>query len=137
VLADDHPFYRAGLARMLRDSGFDVVHEAANGDAAIRATRELAPDMLVMDLNMPGMAGLEAIRRVAGDAPGTRVLVLSVSAQEADVATALIAGAGGYVLKDRPFEEIATAIQTVAAGRTYVSPGIGEMPLRSDREPRD
>jgi DNA-binding NarL/FixJ family response regulator len=133
VLADDHSLYRASLAGMLRASGVDVVHEAANGDAAIRATQELAPDMLVIDLNMPGMSGLEAIRRVAGDAPATRVLVLSVSAQEADVATALLAGAGGYVLKDRPLEEIVTAIRTVAAGRTYVSPGIAEMPMRSNR----
>ena len=137
VLADDHPSYRASLARMLRDSGFDVVHQAANGDAAVRATQELGPDMLVMDLSMPGMSGLAAIRRVARDAPATRVLVLSVSAQEADVATALLAGAGGYVLKDRTLEEIVAAIRTVAAGRTYVSPGIAEMPMRSNREPGD
>jgi DNA-binding NarL/FixJ family response regulator len=137
VLADDHSLYRASLAGMLRASGFDVVHEAANGDAAIRATEELAPDMLVMDLNMPGMSGLDAIRRVVRAAPATRVLVLSVSAQEADVATALLAGAGGYVLKDRTLDEIGTAIRTVAAGGTYVSPGIGEMPMRSNPEPAD
>jgi DNA-binding NarL/FixJ family response regulator len=124
VIADDHPFYRAGLATMLRESGFDVVGEAANGEAAIRAAEELAPDVVVMDLQMPGLSGLEATRVLTARAPVTRVLVLTVSAGEADVADAILAGASGYVLKDGPVEDIAAAIRGTAAGQTVISPGI-------------
>jgi DNA-binding NarL/FixJ family response regulator len=130
VIADDHPFYRAGLAGMLRDSGFEVVDEAANGEAAIRSAAQSVPDVLIMDLNMPGMSGVEATRRLAEHAPFTRVLVLSVSAQEVDVTEAILAGASGYVLKDGPVEEIVAAIRTIAAGRSFVSPGIAQMLLR-------
>jgi DNA-binding NarL/FixJ family response regulator len=80
VVADDHPYYRSGLARSLGAGGLDVVAEASNGEAAIRAVDETAPDVVVMDLNMPGLSGLEATRHLAEHAPATRVLVLSVSA---------------------------------------------------------
>jgi DNA-binding NarL/FixJ family response regulator len=106
VIADDHPAYRAALARVLRESGIDVVAEASNGEAAIRAALETQPDVVVMDLNMPGLSGLDATRRLRDEAPSTRVLVLSVSAQEEDVSEAIQAGAHGYVLKDGPLEEI-------------------------------
>src|SRR5918998_1608796 len=84
VIADDHPFYRDGLAKLLHSNGIDVAAQAANGEAAIRAVEETAPDVVVMDLNMPGMSGLEATRQLTEIAPHTRVLVLSVSAQEDD-----------------------------------------------------
>jgi DNA-binding NarL/FixJ family response regulator len=124
VIADDHPFYRASLATMLRESGFDIIGEAANGEAAIRAAEELAPDVVVMDLHMPGLSGLEATQRVTAQAPATRVLVLTVSAEEDDVADAILAGASGYVLKDGPVEDIVAAIHGTAAGQTVISPGI-------------
>jgi len=124
VIADDHPFYRRGLARSLRASGIDVVAEAPNGGAAIRAVEETAPDVVLMDLNMPGMSGFEATTRLAERGSGTRVLVLSVSAEEADVADAIMAGASGYVLKDCPVEEVVAAIHAVASGRWHISPAI-------------
>jgi DNA-binding NarL/FixJ family response regulator len=130
VIADDHPFYRRGLARSLRASGIDVVAEAPNGGAAIRAVEETAPDVVVMDLNMPGMSGLEATARLAERGTSTRVLVLSVSAEQADVADAILAGASGYVLKDRPVEEVVAAIRTVASGGWHVSPEIAIALLR-------
>lgn len=122
VIADDHTAYRAGLARMLRENGIDVAAEASNGESAIRAVEETAPDVIVMDINMPGLSGLEATRRLAAEAPSTRVLVLSVSAQGEDVREAMQAGAHGYVLKDAPLEEVVAGIRAAAAGHPLIPP---------------
>jgi DNA-binding NarL/FixJ family response regulator len=130
VIADDHPFYRAGLAGMLERSGIEVVAEVANGEAAIRAVEQTAPDVVVMDLNMPGVSGIEATKHLAERAPASRVLVLSVSAEDADVTDAILAGASGYVLKDCAVEEIVTAIDAIACGRSLLSPRIAQMLLR-------
>jgi DNA-binding NarL/FixJ family response regulator len=130
VIADDHPFYRAGLADMLDRCGIEVVAEVPNGEAALRAVEDAAPDVVVMDLNMPGLSGPEATRALAERAPASRVLVLSVSAQDDDVTDAILAGAGGYVLKDSPVEEIVAAIESIASGRSVISPRIATMLLR-------
>jgi DNA-binding NarL/FixJ family response regulator len=137
VIADDHPFYREGLARLLRERGVDVVAEVPNGEAAIRAVEEQAPDVVVMDLNMPGMSGLEATRRLTAHAPASRVLILSVSAQEADVTEAILAGASGYVLKDGPVEEVVTAIRAAATGQSVISPRIAGFLLQRVRDSAD
>ena len=131
VIADDHPFYRQGLARSLRASGIDVVAEAANGEAAIRAVDETAPDVVVMDLRMPRMSGTEATRRLSVQAPATRVLVLSVSAEEQDVTDAILAGAGGYVLKERPVQEVIAGVRAIASGELHISPELAMPLLRS------
>jgi DNA-binding NarL/FixJ family response regulator len=130
VIADDHPFYRNGLARLLRRTGIEVVGEAANGDAAVRAAAETHPDLVIMDLNMPGLSGVEATRRLMERAPGSRVLMVSVSAQEADVSNAIMAGASGYVLKDEPGEAIIAAVEATAAGDSRISPRIAAVLLR-------
>jgi DNA-binding NarL/FixJ family response regulator len=130
VIADDHPFYRRGLARLLRRTGIEVVGEAPNGEAAIRAAAETQPDLVIMDLNMPGLSGLDATRRLIERSPGSRVLMLSVSAQEADVSNAILAGANGYVLKDEPGEEIIAAIEATASGESMISPRIAAVLLR-------
>jgi DNA-binding NarL/FixJ family response regulator len=124
VIADDHPPYRASLARMLGENGIDVVAEASNGESAIRAVEETAPEVVVMDLSMPGLSGLEATRRLVDIAPSTRVLVLSVSAQDDDVSEAMLAGAHGYVLKEGPLDELVVAIRAAAAGQSMVSPRV-------------
>jgi DNA-binding NarL/FixJ family response regulator len=124
VIADDHPAYRAGLARVLRENGIDVVAEAANGESAIRAVAETAPDVVVMDLNMPGLSGLEATRRLLHEGPSTHVVVLSVSAQERDVNDAILAGANGYFLKDGPLEEVVLGIRAAATGQAVISPRV-------------
>jgi DNA-binding NarL/FixJ family response regulator len=124
VFADDHPFYRESMARQLRHSGIDVVAEVPNADTAIRAVAELAPDVVLMDLNMPGMSGLEATRRLTAASPASPVLVLSVSAERADVVDALVAGASGYVLKDAPVEEVVAGIRAAAGGGSLISPRI-------------
>jgi DNA-binding NarL/FixJ family response regulator len=134
VLADDHPVYREGLATLLREQGIDVVADVPNGDAAIQAVVEMAPDVVVMDLNMPGISGLEATRRLSELAPASRVLVLSVSAQEADVTDAILAGAIGYVLKDGPMEQIVAAIRAAAAGQSVISPRIATFLMQHVRD---
>jgi DNA-binding NarL/FixJ family response regulator len=134
VVADDHPFYRSGLVRILTEAGLEVVAEVANGQDAIRAAEETAPDVVVMDLNMPGLSGLEATRRITERVPASPVLMLTVSAQESDVFEAILAGANGYVLKDGPVEELIAAIRAVAAGKSLISPRIASMLLRRIRE---
>jgi DNA-binding NarL/FixJ family response regulator len=129
VLADDHAFYRDGLARILSDAGIDVVAQVANGEDAVKAAVEYAPDVVVMDLSMPGISGLEATRRLQQRAPACRVLVLTVSASEADVIDAVVAGASGYVVKDGPMEEVIAAVNAVAAGHALISPSIASMLL--------
>jgi DNA-binding NarL/FixJ family response regulator len=124
VIADDHPFYRQGLARLLEHSGVEVVGQAANGVAAIELVERCAPDVAVVDLNMPGMSGVEVTRRLNERMPASRVLVVSVSAQEDDVTEAILAGASGYVLKDGPVEEVIAGIQAAAAGESLLSPRI-------------
>jgi DNA-binding NarL/FixJ family response regulator len=138
VIADDHPYYRRSLGRMLRASGVDIVAEVGNGAAAVRAVAVTEPDVVLMDLYMPGVSGAEAARTIARRSPQTAVLMLSVFAEDSEVVDAMVDGACGYVLKDRPIEEIVTAIDAAAAGRPVVSPGVASALLRRfrDRSPR-
>jgi DNA-binding NarL/FixJ family response regulator len=123
VIADDHTFYREGLARLLRKFGVDVVGEAADGEAAVRMVEETSPDVVLLDLRMPSVSGLDALRMLTEHSAATRVLVLSVSADEADVTEAIAAGANGYVLKDEPVEEVIAGIRAAASGGARISPG--------------
>jgi DNA-binding NarL/FixJ family response regulator len=123
VIADDHAFYREGLARLLRKFDIDVVGEAPDGGAAVRIVEQTSPDVVLIDLRMPGISGLEAVRLLTDQAASSRVLVLSVSADELDVTEAIAAGACGYVLKDEPVEEVITGIRAAAAGGARISPG--------------
>jgi DNA-binding NarL/FixJ family response regulator len=122
VIADDHPHYRACLGRELRADGIEVAAEAPNATAAIAAVAEHAPDVVLMDLNMPGMAGDEAIRRIRDRTPGARVVVLTVSAEGSDMTDAVLSGAAGYVLKDDLPEHIVAAVRAAAAGESPISP---------------
>jgi DNA-binding NarL/FixJ family response regulator len=130
VVADDHPYYRRGLVRSLRARGIEVVAEAPNGAAAIRAVEETAPDVVVMDLKMPGMSGFEATRQLTARAPASRVIVLSVSNDEQDVSDAVLAGACGYVLKESSVDEVVAGIRAAAAGESHISQAITTPLLR-------
>jgi DNA-binding NarL/FixJ family response regulator len=134
VIADDHPFYRRGLINLLNNFGIEVVGEASTGIAAVDLVKETAPDVVVMDLNMPRLSGVEATRRLTELVPATRVLIVSVSEQEDDVTEAILAGARGYVLKDRPVEEVVAGIQAAAAGESIISPRIAAMLLAGIRD---
>jgi DNA-binding NarL/FixJ family response regulator len=134
VIADDHPVYREGLAQMLRECGIEVVEQVPNGEAAIRAVEEKAPNVVVVDLTMPGLSGLETTRRLSEQAPASRVVMLSASAQEADVADAILAGASGFLLKDGPVEDVIDGIRAAAAGQSLISPWIAAVVRRRLRD---
>jgi DNA-binding NarL/FixJ family response regulator len=133
VIADDHPSYRAALARVLRKSGVDVVGEASDGEAALLTAEQSAPDVVLMDVHMPGLSGIEATRRLIQRAPASRVLMLSVSAQDADVTDALLAGASGYLTKEAPIDELINAIRAAAADRAVLSQLAARVLLRRVR----
>ena len=125
LIADDHPAFRVGLRAVLESrSGFEVVGEAENGEQALEAAVELAPDVVVMDLQMPGLGGIETTRRLVAVMPHVRVLVLTMFEDESSVFAALRAGAHGYVLKGAGQEQLARAIQAVAEGESIFSPAI-------------
>src|SRR5919202_2169902 len=106
LIVDDHDLFRTGLRNLLEEQGVVVVGEAAGGAEAVRIVRELAPDVVVMDLNMPGMGGVEATRHITSLAPLTRVLMLTISDQDNDVIDAILAGACGYLLKDSSIQDL-------------------------------
>jgi DNA-binding NarL/FixJ family response regulator len=130
VLVDDHDLFRTGLVNLLREHGVHVVGEADNGHGALRLVRELAPDVVVMDLNMPGMTGVDATREITAVAPLTRVVVLTISADDADVTDAVMAGACGYLLKDSSIHQLIAGIRAAAAGESLISPQIAAKVLQ-------
>ena len=125
LLADDHQIFREGLASLLeRQQDMDVIQQASDGLQAVRVSRDLKPDVVVMDLTMPGMNGIEATRLITNEVPGVKVLCLSVHGDTQFISAVLDAGASGYLLKDCAFEELVTAIHTVIGKQIYLSPGI-------------
>jgi DNA-binding NarL/FixJ family response regulator len=127
VLADDHELVREGIRALLqREAGLEVVADAADGLAALETVERLRPDVLVADLMLPGLGGLELTRQVIRRSPGTRVVVLSMHAAEPFVLEALNYGASGYVLKDAGIAELIRAIREAANGRRYLSPPLSD-----------
>ncbi len=124
VIVDDHAVVRQGLRVLLGTLGITVVAVADDGESAIREVQLSRPDVVLMDISMPGMGGVEATRAIRASAPDTRVLVLTMFDDDATVLLAMRAGACGYVLKGASQEEIATAIRSVAAGQLVFGPGI-------------
>jgi DNA-binding NarL/FixJ family response regulator len=125
MLVDDHPLVRDGLrARLDAVPGLSVVAEADGADAALAALTESRPDLVLMDIGLRGANGIEATRRLRALQPGLHVLVLSMHDSQEVVREALAAGAGGYVLKDSPAEEIVQAIHAVMAGQRHLSAGL-------------
>ncbi len=133
LLVDDHDLFRTGLRNLLEEQAVQVVGEAADGAQAIRMVRELAPDVVVMDLNMPGMTGVEATRQVTSLAPLTRVVVLTISDQDEDVMNAILAGACGYLMKDSSIQDLMQGIRAAAVGESLISPHIAAKVLQRMR----
>jgi DNA-binding NarL/FixJ family response regulator len=128
LLADDHQLFRDGLRSLLqRSPGFTVVGEAADGLEALRLCRDLQPDVVLLDISMPGLNGVEAARRIGVEAPRTRILIVSMHADRRFVAESLRAGARGYLLKDSAFPEMMQAIQAVMRGHVFLSPAITDV----------
>jgi len=127
VIADDHTILRQGLRALLEsDQEFQVIGEAEDGREAVQCAEDLSPDVVVMDLSMPRMHGIEAIREIRRRTPQTRILVLTVHKNEEYILATFKAGANGYVLKDATHAELVTAIRTLLQGKPYLSPAISE-----------
>ncbi|HKS37449.1 MAG TPA: response regulator transcription factor [Verrucomicrobiae bacterium] len=132
LLADDHTLVRAGIRSLAeRIPGVQVVGEAANGREALDLIRSQRPDLVVMDITMAGLNGLEAAARVSKEFPAVKIIILSMHANEEYVLQALRAGAAGYLLKDAATTELDIALQAVARGETYLSPAISKRVIES------
>jgi DNA-binding NarL/FixJ family response regulator len=132
ALADDHRVVRDGLRLVLQSQPeLDVVGEAGDGREAVEMVERLSPDVLVLDLMMPGLGGIEVLRQVTRRSPRTRVVVLSMHADEGYVVQALGLGAAGYVLKDASATELLQAVRAVRTGRRYLSPPLSEAAVDS------
>jgi two-component system, NarL family, response regulator NreC len=132
ILADDHHLVRQGLRALLEaEEDWSVIGEAANGLEAVELVERLKPRMLIVDLMMPGLNGLEVTRQVTQRCPQTRVILLSMHANEPYVMEALRHGAGGYVLKDSSAAELIQAVREVAAGHHYLSPPLSERAIHA------
>jgi len=131
ILADDHTIMSEGLCALLaKQQDFQIIAEAADGRTAVRLTRELAPDVVVMDVNMPELNGIEATRQIITDNPGIKVIALSMYSEKQFIVEMLQAGASGYMLKDSAFEELVHAINCVVKGQIYLSPSITTFVLK-------
>ena len=130
LLVDDHPIVRQGLTTLLNsEPDLEIVGEAEDGPAALRLLEELQPQVMILDLMLPGLSGLEVARRASRRAPNTRIVILSMHAHEAYVAEALAAGATAYVTKGAAGAELVQAVRAAAEGRRYLSPSISESAL--------
>ncbi|GAA4487606.1 response regulator transcription factor [Actinoallomurus oryzae] len=136
LIADDHPVVRDGLSSMFaREPGFEVVGEAGDGAEAVRLAEELRPDVILMDLRMPGMDGVTAIAELARQGTAARVLVLTTYDTDSHVLPAIEAGATGYLLKDAPRSELLRAVRAAAHGEAVLSPSVASRLMNRVRTP--
>ena len=125
IVVDDHDLFRSGLRRLLEEEeGIEIVGDAGRGDEAVRLATELRPDVVVMDVNMPGMSGVEATRRLLERSPRSSVLMLTVANEDSLVLDAIDAGASGYLLKDASLADIVRGIRAAAAGHALIAPAV-------------
>ncbi len=128
IIADDHGIVREGLTALLdKQSDVEVVGEAEDGQTAVALAEQLSPDILVMDMSMPNLNGIEATRQILEHSPGARVIILSMHSDKNIVKEALEAGVSAYVLKSHLFDEMLRALETVAEGGRYLSPRITDV----------
>lgn len=143
VVADDHPLFREGVAfSLINEPEITIVGKAESGEEAIRLAAETMPDVLLMDIAMPGCGGIEAARTISLTQPAVRIIMLTVSEDQDDLMSALKAGARGYMLKGISARELGQAVQSVAAGEVYISPALAgnilfEMTYRQPADPID
>lgn len=132
LIADDHPFMRTGLRRVLEEHAeFRVVAEAADGREAVYLASQQRPEVVILDIGMPNLNGIEATRQICETVPGTAVIVLSMHSDEAYVLRALKAGARAYLLKQSAEADLIAAVKSVSQGKSFFSPAIGQMLLEN------
>jgi DNA-binding NarL/FixJ family response regulator len=134
VLVEDHELFRTGLRELLEDEGVEVIEEVADGEQAIVVVAANAPDVVVMDINLPGRSGIDATREIRRHSPTTQVLILSVYEDEQRIGAAIAAGACGYLLKDSAVEDISRGVQAAARGEAILSARIAAQLLERLRE---
>ena len=135
ILADDHKIMRDGLRSLIeKQQNMEIIGEAADGKTTVTLALKLSPDVIVMDVSMPDMNGIEATRKIIEKSPGVRILALSMFSDKKFVAEMLSAGASGYLLKDCASRELMHAIQAVVKNRTYLSPAIAEIMIKEYRQ---
>ena len=138
VLAEDHTILREGLRALLStDQNFEIIGEAQDGREAVRCVEKLEPDLLLMDLSMPRMSGMDAIREIKKRYPEIKIIALTVHKTEEYLLNTLQAGADGYVLKDATHDELVLAIKNVMGGKSYLSPGVSERVIEGYLEGRE
>jgi len=136
LLADDHPVVRDGLRGLFAtEDDLEVVGEAASGDEAVGLAVQLEPDLVLMDLRMPGLDGADATARITAERPAVRVLVLTTYDTDSDILRAVEAGATGYLLKDTPRTELTAAVRAAARGETVLAPPVAARLVRHARGP--
>ncbi|NUT09534.1 MAG: response regulator transcription factor [Nonomuraea sp.] len=135
IIVDDHPVVRDGLRGIFDSDDFEVVGEAADGPEALAVALRTGPDVVLLDLRMPGMSGAEVIRRLREQCPGTHVLVLTTFGDDADVVPAIEQGATGYLLKDTPRAELRRAVLAAARGESVLSPAVAGLLTQRARAP--
>lgn len=132
IIADDHTIVRHGLMKLLQQKDdFEVVAEAQNGQTTVLLARDLLPDIVVMDVGMPDLNGIDATQQILRDNPKVKVLALSMHSGKKFVMAMLKAGASGYLLKDCALEELTSALETIIAGKTYLSPSITDVVIQN------
>jgi DNA-binding NarL/FixJ family response regulator len=124
LVVDDVPLFRAGLTSALNGAGYDVIGEAADGEAAVAVAESEQPDIVLLDILMPGMSGIDVLGKIRAVSPSSEVLLLTGSESEEDLVSAIRGGARGYILKDMPFDELVRVIDNIAEGGAAVSPGM-------------
>jgi DNA-binding NarL/FixJ family response regulator len=134
LLVDDHEIYRAGLRGLLEEQGIDIVGEAVSGETAVELVETKHPNIVIMDLNMPGIGGIEATRQITTLSPLTRVIMLTVSSAAPDITDAVLAGACGYLLKSATTQEIVSGIAAASRGDALLSPSVAAKLLERVRE---
>jgi DNA-binding NarL/FixJ family response regulator len=137
LLADDHPLFREGVAHTLAsDPDFQVVAEAESGEVAVALATELKPELVLLDINMPGIGGIAAAKQIATAQPGVRIMMLTVNDNDGSLLAALKAGAHGYVLKGVSSAELRAIARRIAAGEAYVTPTLAAEMLAEFARPR-
>ena len=131
IIADDHRLLREGLRSLLERDGFEVIAEADDGRTAVKLAKKLKPSALIMDISMPELSGIDATKQICHEAPGTKVIVMSMYRDSYFILQALQAGAQGYVLKDAAFEEVTVALNSAMKNHVYLSPAVAGVVVES------